>query len=185
MVGTALKIITTLLPVKDSDKLYDLTEHREKRTLSQNALYYKFVGMVADAMKLPKPTVHNMMLREFSNPQVFGGKIARVLLPDNEEAEEKALKSETVHLRPTSQTTTLGDGITYRTYVVLKGSSDMNTKEMSVLVDGILEEAKNLGIETIDPRELERIRRIEEQRNAQKDKSSSDTNVCERDRLGA
>lgn len=165
MVGTALKIITALLPERDSDKLYDLTEHKEKRTLSQNAIYYRFVGLVADAMRLPKPIVHNMMLREYSNPKIFGGKVARVVLPDNEETEEQALKSETVHLRPTSQTTVLGDGITYRTYVVLKGSSEMDTKEMSVLVDGILEEARNLGIETINPRELARIREIEEARN--------------------
>lgn len=179
MVGTALKIITALLPERDSDKLYDLTEHKEKRTLSQNAIYWQMLGKVADKLKLPKPVLHNMMLREFSNPQIFGGKVARVLLPDNEEAEEKTLKSETVHLRPTSQTTTLGDGITYRTYVVLKGSSDLNTREFSALVDGIMEEAKAQGIDTIAPAELERIRQIEIQR--EKSKSHGNSSVCEGD----
>lgn len=179
MVGTALKIITALLPERDSDKLYDLTEHKEKRTLSQNAIYWQMLGKVADKLKLPKPVLHNMMLREYSNPMLFGDKAARTLLPDTDEAEETALKSDTVHLRPTSQVRTLGDGITYRTYVVLKGSSDMDTKEMSVLVDGIMEEAKAQGIDTISPAELERIRQIELQR--EKSKSHGNPSVCEGD----
>jgi hypothetical protein len=33
-----------------------------------------------------------------------------------------------------------------------------DTKEMSVLIDGIVSEAKELGIETLTPDELERIK---------------------------
>ena len=38
------------------------------------------------------------------------------------------------------------------------GSSTYNTKEMSVLIDGIVYEAKELGIETLPPDELERMK---------------------------
>ena len=38
------------------------------------------------------------------------------------------------------------------------GSSTYNTKEMSVLIDGTVYEAKELGIETLPPDELERMK---------------------------
>ena len=43
----------------------------------------------------------------------------------------------------------------YRVYL---GSSTYTTKEMSVLIDGIVSECKDLGIETMTPEELARIK---------------------------
>ena len=43
-------------------------------------------------------------------------------------------------------------------YKVYKGSSEMNTKEMSILIDGIVQEAKALGIETLPPNELQSLK---------------------------
>lgn len=46
----------------------------------------------------------------------------------------------------------------YINIVAYYGSSTYNTKEMSRLIDYIVEEAKNLGIETIPPKELEALK---------------------------
>lgn len=46
----------------------------------------------------------------------------------------------------------------YSTYLKLKGSSEMDTKEMSHFIDGIVSECKELGIETMTPNELERMK---------------------------
>ena len=48
-------------------------------------------------------------------------------------------------------------GAMYRTYMMLKGSSEYNTKEMSHLIDGLVSECKEMGIETLPPEELERM----------------------------
>ena len=40
---------------------------------------------------------------------------------------------------------------------MIKGSSEYDTKEMSSFIDGIISEAKGLGIETLPPEELERM----------------------------
>lgn len=40
-------------------------------------------------------------------------------------------------------------------YKVYKGSSEYDSKEMSILIDGIIQEARNIGIETITPAEKE------------------------------
>ena len=41
---------------------------------------------------------------------------------------------------------------------VYYGSSTFDTKEMSVFIDGIVRECKELGIETMTPAELERMK---------------------------
>lgn len=175
MTGTARDIIDAMLQVIQSDptRLWDVTEHKEKRSLSQNAYYWALLGKTARKLKMTTTELHNRMLRDCSDliAECFGGKKAFLLLPDTDETEKKALQSETVHIKPTAQTKVLADGLTYRTYVLLKGSHDMTTDEMSALLDHLIEEAKEQGIETLTPRELEVMRQAErqrEERNAQK-----------------
>ena len=45
----------------------------------------------------------------------------------------------------------------YRTYIMLKGSSAYDTQEMSVLIEGLVSECKELGIETLPPDEIKRM----------------------------
>lgn len=46
----------------------------------------------------------------------------------------------------------------YYSVAILIGSSDYDTKQMSLLIDGIVSEAKDLGIETLTPDELARLK---------------------------
>ena len=55
------------------------------------------------------------------------------------------------------------DGIAYRTYIVLRGSSEYDSKEMSRLIEGLVETAKEQGIETLTPDELRKLRYMENQ----------------------
>ena len=50
------------------------------------------------------------------------------------------------------------DGKTWVSYLMIKGSSEYDTAEMSHFIDRIVEEAKELGIETATPDELERMK---------------------------
>ncbi len=52
------------------------------------------------------------------------------------------------------------EGKQFTHYRVFKGSSEYDTREMSILIDGIVYEAKNLGIETMTPDELTRIKEM-------------------------
>jgi hypothetical protein len=52
----------------------------------------------------------------------------------------------------------MDNGKLYRVYIVMKGSHTYDTKQMSVLIDGTVGEAKDLGIETLPPHELERMK---------------------------
>lgn len=55
------------------------------------------------------------------------------------------------------------EGREFTHYKVYKGSSEFDSREMSILLDGIIQEAKAQGIETITPAEKERmLKEIEE-----------------------
>lgn len=166
MTGTALDIISFLME-QDKTKQWDIEEHKNKRhrTLSQNSLYWQILAQVASKLHVTNNFMHNTLLREISVPFIIDGQMARVTLPDTEEAENKVLEAMTYHLKPTSQVWTGVDGVTYRTYVMLKGSSAFNTSEFTALVDRLFEIAHENGVETISDDELAHIRELENNRS--------------------
>lgn len=113
-------------------------------------------------MRLPKPEVHNKMLRAYGQVQGIDGRIMTVTIPDTEKAERQTLLAEGYHVKPTSQVRLGTKNQLFRTYVLLKGSHELNTEEFSILLDGTIHEAQNIGIETITPLELEAMRAYEE-----------------------
>ena len=46
----------------------------------------------------------------------------------------------------------------FDSYLMIKGSSEYDSKEMAHFIDCVVQEAKELGIETLTPRELERMK---------------------------
>ena len=171
--GTAKELTFKLAKIADDDnKIYDVVEHKEKRSLNSNAYYWKLLSQVADKLRISKSHLHNDMLRHFGQTMFVDDKPVCVMIPDTDEAENTALESDTVHLKPTSAVITGENGKVYRQYKMLRGSHEYTAAEMSVLVQGIVQEAKQLNIETLTPKELEEMRRLEQQaedrRNAQK-----------------
>ena len=166
MIGTALEIVTFLMG-QDKTKQWDIEEHKEKkhRSLSQNSLYWVVLAQVASKLHVTNNFMHNTLLREISIPFIIDGQMARVTLPDTEETENNVLEAMTYHLKPTSQVWTGKDGVTYRTYIMLKGSSDFTTKEFTSLVDRLFEIAHENDVETISEDELAHIRELEMNRS--------------------
>ena len=167
MTGNAEQILTFLLGQPDKSKQWDLTEHKEKRRLTQNAYYWALVGKVAQKTRIPSAEIHNRNLRDLGLVERMNGSVIPVYIPDTDEAEQNALLSETFHIKPTSQTKEGKDG-TYRCYVLLRGSSDMNVEEFSALTDLIIQEAQSQGIETLPPNELAHMRELEKQAEQRK-----------------
>lgn len=132
-------------------------EYSKKRSLTANAYYWTLVGALAKALKITNSAMHNMLLRRYGAPEEIGGRLCYVTMPDTVEAEQRVLEAETYHLKPTSDVRVGTDGSFWRTYVMLKGSHEYDTKEMTRLIDGIVSECKELGIETLPRDQLERM----------------------------
>ncbi|WP_297642790.1 hypothetical protein [uncultured Bacteroides sp.] len=135
----------------------EIRKKRKKRSLDANAYYWKLASEVADALHVSKPYIHNYLLRKYGQIEIIDGQGVYMVIPDTESARKSVDEAQTYHLKPTSQVKEGKGSIMYRTYMMLKGSSEYDAKEMSHLIDGLVCECKEMGIETLLPEELERM----------------------------
>ena len=150
--------IDTLANTMDKDLRLKLVQWRDKRSKDANGYFYALVDKLADALRVSKPYVHNLMLRKYGQIQCIDDRPVWVVLPENEEVFKKVEEEDTLHLRPTNDVKEGKDGRMYRTYLLLKGSHELDTKSFSILLDGIIDECKQVGVETLPPDEIERLK---------------------------
>lgn len=125
---------------------------RKKRSLDANGLYWASLTELARRLEVSNAYMHNSMIRQYGQPEMYGEKVAYIMLPDTDETERKALEAETYHIKPTSQTRDGKDGVTYRAYMLMRGSSTYNTEEFSRLLDGLLEACRSAGVHVMTGR---------------------------------
>lgn len=130
----------------------EIKEYRKKRSVDQNALYWKCVSALARSLECSVPFTHNIMLRRYGELEMMDGAPVYVMLPDTEAATDKANEAESYHLKPTSATREK-NGVITRAWMLLRGSHDLNTKEMKRLLDGVIEECRGCGIDVLTDRE--------------------------------
>lgn len=139
--------------IAEKDLRIRAVQWREKRSLDANAYYWQLLTKVADALNRTNTAMHNLMLSEHGEVEVMDGKVLTVILLDSIDWQEVSQ----LHLKPTTATKVLDNGKLYRVYYVMRGSHTYDSKEMSRLIDGLVQEAKQLGIETMTPAEIERL----------------------------
>ena len=103
------------------------------------------MGQMADLLHTDKDSVYLEMLRRYGQQFV-------VKVPN------KSVEMFKRQYKYCEQHETLPPEERAQYYRVYLGSSTYTTKEMSVLIDGIVSECKDLGIETMTPEELARIK---------------------------
>lgn len=155
-----MQIIQWLAKQKDG-QVWEIKRHSQKRSLTANSYYWVLLGKMADTLRIPKPELHNRMLRAYGQVQGIDGRLVTVTIPDTEKAEKEILMAETYHLKPTSQVRLGTKDQIFRTYVLLKGSHELTSEEFSVLLDGTVREAEQAGVETLTTMELEALKYAE------------------------
>ena len=135
---------------KDKDISIEIEEWSDKRSDRANRYFHELVGKIADKLSASKTEVKNILLADYGQIDLDYGQVSL-----EERIDWRRLDS--IHLQPTSEYILDGD-MCFRKYWVVRGSHTYNTKEMSRLIDGTVQEAKNLGIETMTPDELERLK---------------------------
>ena len=148
MIGTPQEIIAWLF-AQDRYKLFEVKEHRQKRSLNANAYAWTLIGKIADDMRKSKEEVYLQMLKDYGQSEMIS-----VLSHID-------LTGYFKYFEPVATTMLQGKEFTH--YKIYKGSSEYDTREMSILIDGIVQEAKNLKIETLPPHEVERLKEMWQQ----------------------
>lgn len=141
------KVLAFLRKMRDKLYLLDIREYRKKRSRDANAYAWVLIGKLAEAMRIPKDEVYREAIRG------IGGNYE--IIPIRQEACQKFIEIWTK--RGTGwQCDDLGDSKIngYRNVIAYYGSSVYDTHQMSVLIDRLVQDCKDLGIETLSDEKL-------------------------------
>lgn len=129
----------------DKDTVYDvkIDKHREKRSLNANAYLWKLVTEIGNILNKSKEEVYLQMLKDYGQSMLIP--VPRGTIPSRITKYYEFECSSQLNGK---------DADWYKCYI---GSSEYDTKEMSILLNGVVQEAKNLGIKTKDDIELEKL----------------------------
>lgn len=122
------------------DLSVEVKEYRPKRSLNANNYAWQLITKLADALRIGKDDMYLQMLKEYGQSEMISVKSSVDLT--------RYLK----YFEVAGESTLNGKEFTH--YKVYKGSSEFDTREMSIFIDGIVQECKNVGIETMTPDEI-------------------------------
>lgn len=159
--GKVVISITVNENVGEIDKLQGktldikLTTHREKRSLDANAYFHVLVDKIRGVTGYSFSRVKNELITSYGQIEYLMGQ--QVVIKTNIPP-DKMVEQETLHCKPVKVEIQDGKEITF--YRVYRGSHTYNTEEMSKLIDGTVQEAKDLGIETMTRTQIERMMQL-------------------------
>ena len=136
--------------LKDADIEVNVKKWREKRSKDANAYFHLLVNEIAEARGVSDDEVKRMLVVDYgtlerdADGMVVGFKLAPSVNVD-------AIYPYTKYYKQVEE-----DGRMFNCYLVYKRSSEMDSKEMSRLIDGAVTEAKELGIDTDTPEQRAR-----------------------------
>lgn len=131
------------------DLSIEVKQYRKKRSLDANAYCWVLITQMADVLRTSKEEVYIEMLKRYG------------------QREEKLLSVvadavDMVYRATNNRCCEVGEselnGKLFKHLAILIGSSQYDTKNMSILIDGVVSEAKELGVEVMPPMELARLK---------------------------
>lgn len=136
--------MNTVNDIKDCEKLsIRAVKHRAKRSLDANALLWACLGNIADALRADKWEIYLRMLKRY-------GKYTHICVKPNV---VDAVKAQWRECEVIGEVNINGQKAVQM--LCYFGSSTLNTKEFSVLLDGVISEMKEMGLETPTSREMQ------------------------------
>jgi hypothetical protein len=118
---------------------YEIERKRKKRSTDANALCWKLCTEIANVLRTDKDSIYVDMLKKYGQSDI----VSVVSAVD--------VRGYFKYFDEFGKGSVNGKEFTH--YKVYKGSSEYDTREMSILLDGIISEAKALDIEVISERE--------------------------------
>lgn len=140
MIGNALKLIEFLY-VQEKDKLYEVKEYKKKRNNNQNSRYWVLINELSLKLRISVEELHFNMLKNYSQRY-------EILVPADKEIrgiEYYEKKSKIAK-----------DGKEFYVYHVYTPSHELKTDEFAILLDGLIQECKQQGIDTRSPDEIKK-----------------------------
>jgi hypothetical protein len=126
----------------DKEKTLEVKLYRQKRSNDSNSYCWVLIDKIAKKLNSTDEEIYTNMLRRYgSKDYIAAPKSSEEILRRAYKIVEP-IKDCMINNTP---------AVTFR---LIRGSSTYDSLEMSVLINGIVEEAKQLGIETMTPNEI-------------------------------
>lgn len=143
MKGKAELIIQWLFN-QDREKIFEIKECKSKRSRSQNNYAWELITQIGNVLRKSKEEIYFQMLKDYGQSEIVS-----MLSSIDPKGYFKYYEA-------------IGTGIVndkeFTHYKIFKGSSEFDTKEMSIFIDGIVQEAEQLGIMTMTKEEIARLK---------------------------
>ena len=153
---TGKPLVTFMVDQKQSaidcyNKLHDcerltikVDKHRERRSVNANNYAWALLTEIGNVMRLNKEDVYFLMLKRYGQSEMISVKDG---IPIGQYVKycERAGES------------WLNDTL-FKHYRVYKGSSEFTKEEMAVFLDGVVQEAQDLNIDTRTPDEIAKLK---------------------------
>lgn len=134
--------------LKDADVRIEIKKYREKRSKDANAYFHVLVNKIAEAQSLGNDEVKKSLVIEYGAlAKDDDGYSVGFKLPVSVNIDSIYPYAKVFDVREE-------DGRTFNCYLVYKHTHELDSKEMSRLIDGTIYVAKDLGIETDTPEQL-------------------------------
>lgn len=137
--------------LKDSEVDIEVKKHRNRRSLDANAYFHVLVNKIAAVTKESDAAVKKRIVQEYGTvDRDSEGNLAGIKLPITLDIDKYVPYARWFDRREEN-------GHWFNCYLLLKPTHEMDSTEMSRVINGAVEEAKELGIETLPPHELARM----------------------------
>ncbi|MEI3530650.1 MAG: hypothetical protein V8Q75_06315 [Bacilli bacterium] len=136
--GTPLKLIQYLYE-QDKNKVYEVKEYKEQRNNKQNSKYWKLLNELSLTLKIGVEELHFDMLKHYSQRY-------EILVPSDYQ-----IRGIEYYER---KSTIKKGGKEFNVYMIYTPSHELNESEFAILLQGLCEECKQVGIDTRSPEEI-------------------------------
>lgn len=132
---------------QDRDKVFEVKEVKQKRSLTQNAYYWVLNNQLASVLRMGRQELHALMLKRYGECEVVSV-LEEVPLADYFKYAEVFAHG---HV----------NGRDYKHVRIYKQSSKMDSKEFTRLLDGLIQECEQQGIPTLTRQEIAQMQFVE------------------------
>lgn len=132
----------------NNDKLKTCTidRKRKKRSLNANNYAWAIITQIADVLRASKEEIYFQMLKRYGPSSVIS------VVKEAAEVFEKSVK----YCEEFGESEL--NGKNFKHIKVYMGSSEFDTRQMAIFIDGIVSEAAILKISTMTPAEIEKLK---------------------------
>lgn len=156
IIGRKTDILCFLIQSRDEETKYELSEHKDKRSLNANAYFHVLVNKLADVLNKSNQEMKiELNLKYGTLARTEDGKIMGCMIP-------KYVDIKTFY----EYAECYKEDDKYGYYMFYKRTSELNSKEFARLLEGTVQECKQQDIETLDEIEIKRL--IDEIDNSKK-----------------